>query len=122
MAKQLSIDDIFARCMPIPECGCWVWMGPDNGKPNDLAHGKLRANGVLQYVHRFVYQLMHDKIKPERHVHHECSVRMCCNPDHLTEVYPIHNHLLGRGVETQFRSDADYAAERQDAIEAFDLA
>ena len=97
--------------MPIPESGCWVWMGNTNGKYNWLAHGKVRVAGVYQYVHRFVYQLVHGPISANRHIHHECSVRLCCNPDHLTEVLPIHNHWLGRGVDTQYKKPEEYTVD-----------
>lgn len=105
-----ALDKIFERCMPLPECGCWIWEGPDNGKENWLAHGKMRFLGKVRYVHRVVWYLVHGEW-PVHHVHHKCEVRMCCNPDHLADVLPIVNYQLGRGPECQFKRPEEYAVD-----------
>lgn len=103
--------------MPIPECGCWIWLGGTNGKDNWLAHGKLWFAGKTRYVHRVVWFLIHG-VWPSQHVHHKCSVRLCCNPEHLDDVPPIVNYTLGRGPDMQFKTTAEYQAEyNHDAFE-----
>lgn len=98
--RVITLNDIFARCEPIPFSGCWVWTGPDNGKENWLAHGKIWFDGALRYVHRVVWYLVHGRW-PAHVVHHKCYVRMCCNPDHLSDVTPSFNYLDGAGPKQQ---------------------
>ena len=102
-----TLEDIFARCIVLPYCGCWVWEGPDNGKGPTLSHGKMRFAGLVRYVHRVVWFLVNG-YWPTQHIHHKCEVRMCCNPDHLADVLPIVNYELGRGPDCQFKTDAEY--------------
>lgn len=112
-----TVDEIFARCIPIPESGCWVWLGPDNGKAGWLAHGKLWFAGKVRYVHRVMWFLSHGHW-PTQHIHHRCDVRMCCNPDHLADVLPIVNYQLGRGPEYQYKPLRAYDTDPFELVDA----
>jgi len=73
---------------------CWLWTGASwNG------YGRIGAdyNGVRSIpllVHRVSYELAYGTIPDGHIVHHECGVRSCVNPDHLTLVSSVKEHGL----------------------------
>jgi hypothetical protein len=85
---------IIARTMPIPECGCWIWMGHvDAG-----GYGRVRRRRKSHVVHRLLYCLDRGDVPPGLDLDHKCRVRSCCNPDHLEPVTRREN--VRRGVGT----------------------
>lgn len=64
-----------------PNTGCWLWMAC-------VAHGyaqyAIAANESV-YAHRFAFKAIRGFL-PRRPMvlHHECRVKSCVNPDHLT--------------------------------------
>ncbi len=42
----------------------------------------MGARGA-QHAHRFSYELVHGKIPDGMVVRHQCSIKLCVNPDHL---------------------------------------
>jgi len=66
--------------------GCWIY----NDNPHDYGQAVTRAGTII--VHRFVYETLVGPIPQGYHVHHECGVRGCCNPDHLTAM-SVGDHL-----------------------------
>ena len=83
-------------------------MGPDNGKPDGEAHGKLWHNKAVRYVHRVVYEIVHGAVPKGRHVDHICRVRMCCNPDHLEAVWPFENFDRGNGRASLIQNTVEW--------------
>lgn len=75
---KLDQETFFLRTMPIPEAGCWVWMG-------NLRKGYGRICGVQDrnvLAHRLSWKLF--KGDPGHlMVLHKCDVPACVNPDHL---------------------------------------
>lgn len=80
--------------MPIPFCGCWIWMGT-------LAaggYGWISFEGRSRPAHRVVYQLLRGIEHPELDADHLCRVRACVNPDHIEFVTNRVNILRGEGA------------------------
>lgn len=68
-----------SRIEAIPECGCWIWIGPVNSE----GYGTIKVCGHTHYVHRLVYSMHHHKPIPRGLVLlHKCDTRRCCNPHH----------------------------------------
>src|SRR5688572_15247152 len=94
--RQPSSADLFDRlwshCMPIPESGCWVWMG-------SLRHGgygQVTFRGRPIGSHRAMWLLLRGAIPEGLELDHKCRVRSCCNPDHLEPVTSQVNTLRGQ--------------------------
>jgi hypothetical protein len=73
--------------MPVPFCGCIVWLGPTS----QAGYAKI---GV-RLVHRIVWELLNGPIPDGLQIDHLCRVRCCINPDHLEPVTPRVNTLRG---------------------------
>lgn len=65
--------------MPIPEAGCWIWMGG----MNEGGYGVVSRETGFKMAHRLFYTYHKGDIPPDKLVLHKCDVRRCCNPDHL---------------------------------------
>ena len=71
--------------MPIPESGCWIWMGNVQQK---TGYGKTtvtrdKNNSMTISTHRLAWEIYNGSIPIGMHVCHRCDVRLCCNPKHL---------------------------------------
>lgn len=74
-----GIEQIDKFIMPVPHCGCWIWIGNVNSR----GYGTIRYKGRTHYVHRLVWSKHHRKPIPRGLVMmHKCDTRRCCNPDH----------------------------------------
>lgn len=71
VARQLVVD---------PGTGCWLWQGriASNGYP--LAERHRRP----MYVHRWVWAMSGRRLEVDTDLDHECHVKHCSNPGHLT--------------------------------------
>lgn len=91
----------------VTPCGCWLWLGGDDGGGDYLgrgAYGRILRPGTRRVmpVHRYVYEKFKGKIPPGYDVDHMCArwtldplaVRKCVNPDHLQAVPPLLNQQL----------------------------
>lgn len=72
---------VMQNYMPIPESGCWIWMGgwDRHGYGKRSQHGYVSGGSV----HRLFYQQHVGPIPAGAYVLHKCDTRPCCNPDHL---------------------------------------
>lgn len=73
--KKSSFDD---KYIPVPESGCWLWVGPINkyGYGDDRFNEHRRAHRQ-SWIHHY------GEIPEGMLVLHKCDVRSCINPDHL---------------------------------------
>lgn len=68
--------------------GCWIWQGATGGSSTHR-YGVAVLDGKLRLVHRHMYHVFVAPLefipgqRTESHVHHECRVTRCVNPDHL---------------------------------------
>lgn len=87
-------DRILARCMPIPECGCLVYLGAWTGSD----YGSIKYQCDTLTTHRAVWESINGPLPPELDLDHLCRVRPCCNVDHLEPVTRRVNILRGVGI------------------------
>lgn len=78
---ELNIRRVYARIIPEPNSGCWIWMGSVMG-----GYGHCDFNHRGHPVHRLIYQLEGNIIPSGLHLHHTCRVKCCVNPDHLETI------------------------------------
>jgi hypothetical protein len=103
-----TIEDLLApdRVWVTP-CGCWLWLGGDDGSGNWHGHGaygRILRPGTRRVmpVHRYVYQTFVGPIPDGFDVDHMCAkwapdvkaIRKCVNPDHLQAIPPHLNQQL----------------------------
>lgn len=69
--------------------GCWEWQG------NIDKYGYGTYGNQNHMVHRVVYQLLIDELRPDETVDHLCYNRSCVNPDHLETVPLAVNVMRG---------------------------
>lgn len=84
-AKQLSVAemrDAICDRVDINENGCWIWRGAKQKGYGAFQWGGRTA--PMQRAHRAAYLLWKGPIPPGLEVLHECDVRACCNPRHLS--------------------------------------
>lgn len=72
-------DRFWENVMPIPECGCWIWLKATHYK----GYGELRFNGKKDKAHRVAYILANGNIPEGMQVLHHCDTPPCINPKHL---------------------------------------
>ncbi len=85
------LQRIEAKCMPIPESGCIVFLG---SLTND-GYGRVKLDGRSCSVHRIVFELLVGRVPDGMELDHKCRVRSCCNPAHLEIVTHRENVIRG---------------------------
>lgn len=91
--KAHTLESIVARSIPVPESGCWLWLG--GGTAN--GYGRVSYHGKIVSAHRIVYELSVRPIPQGMQTDHLCRVRCCINPSHIEIVTPRENTLRGFG-------------------------
>ena len=79
-----SLDQVLERfAVPIPEAGCWIWVGGMRGKGYGQANEGGRNSKRSLLAHRVVYEIANGPIPDGMMVCHRCDVPACVNPSHL---------------------------------------
>lgn len=75
--------NIEAGSIPVPESGCWIWLGAESG--NGYTSMRAISNGkrINIFGHRASYLAFHGDLPKGMNVLHKCDVRACVNPAHL---------------------------------------
>jgi hypothetical protein len=68
-------DPRLSNYVPVPESGCWLWLGAWGPKK----YGTAGGTGA----HRFFYSRLVSPIPDGLYVCHKCDTPCCVNPDHL---------------------------------------
>ena len=74
-------DRIDSQSMPVPEAGCWIWMGGIGG--NGYGKGWSPSWRPAIEAHRLAFLAYVGAIPNGKHVCHKCDTPLCVNPDHL---------------------------------------
>ncbi len=92
------------------ETPCWIWQGSVD--PNGYALVSYPQTG--QWLgHRSTYEQHRRQLDSDEHLHHECRVRSCVNPDHLTPMpTPADHGLAHRTVDRDAVKAARASGER----------
>lgn len=78
--ESLSIEGLLDLCVPVPMCGCWLWLH----EPTKAGYGRLHAGGLRLYAHRTMLELKLGRpLAAGEHALHECDVKACIAPGHL---------------------------------------
>jgi hypothetical protein len=77
--EVLTRDYIYARSMPVPESGCWLWLP----SWEQDGYGRLKASQQVWLAHRASWFAFNGPIPDGMDVLHRCDVRACVNPAHL---------------------------------------
>lgn len=82
---QRTFEYAWSRCLQkyaVGAGGCWIWQG--SLAPN--GYGRFNCGGRSYWVHRLGAALATGRTYDDQSwvAHHECHVRACINPDHLT--------------------------------------
>jgi hypothetical protein len=76
-----------------PKTGCWLWLGRCQ---NGYGVASLWREGIAEsQVHVIVYRLLVGEVPAGHHLHHNCEVRRCCNPNrgHVQALTPSEHQL-----------------------------
>lgn len=79
MDRPETPAEIISRLsMPIPECGCYVWLGS-----HSRGYAKMRYYEDGRRANARVARLLCEPVPDGLEVDHLCKMRWCVNPDHL---------------------------------------
>ncbi len=67
------------KTMPVPESGCWIWMGASNS----AGYGVFYLNGRMTTANRASYEIYRGRIPQNHFACHICDIPLCVNPNHL---------------------------------------
>lgn len=77
MPKRL--ENPLEHYIPVPECGCWLWLGGERNGYGVVSNLPGRSVGA----HRLFYTSFVGPIPPGMDLCHKCDTPICVNPDHL---------------------------------------
>lgn len=78
-----KLDALGQRIQPQPD-GCWLF----DGRADQYGRIQQIDSGPQLPAHRIVYEVLVGPIPEDYHLHHECQVKGCVNPAHLTPMSP----------------------------------
>jgi hypothetical protein len=87
ISEQGRIYERFINLLSIHTSGCWLYRTPAKSGYANFGINKK----VAFRAHRFSYEVHKGPIPDGLHIDHLCSVKNCCNPDHLEAVTPKEN-------------------------------
>lgn len=82
---------IFARAMPEPNTGCFLYVSPLTSS----GYGKIGYQRRYYQAHRIALESMVGPLPIDVVVDHKCRVPSCVNPAHLEPVSPRENVMRG---------------------------
>jgi hypothetical protein len=82
-------ERFWAKCVPEPNSGCWLWIGADQG----LGYGRIAVpdRRAARPAHAVAYEALVGPIAKGLEIDHLCRTPACCNPAHLEPVTHAEN-------------------------------
>ena len=81
-SRESMVQALEERCVPEPNSGCWLWVGPINDQRG--GYGSFNCGHVRgKRAHRISWQLFRGPLTADEHILHACDMPCCVNPDHL---------------------------------------
>lgn len=74
--REANLRRIAHHYIPVPESGCWLWLGGVDKSGYGIMSGNAKA-------YRVSYELHNGPIPAGMSVCHRCDVPLCINPKHL---------------------------------------
>lgn len=109
-------ETIEAYSIPVPECGCWIWIGAAGDW-----HGTFKYHGESIGAHCGSWRAYKGPIPTGMFVCHSCDVPLCVNPDHLflgTALDNVRDMMRkGRGHKARGRQHGRNKITPEQAIE-----
>lgn len=78
---EVQIQDVIeSRSIPVPECGCILWLG----NVNEQGYGRISSRGNWFLAHRIAFEIATGAEVPSGlGVCHKCDTPLCINPAHM---------------------------------------
>lgn len=77
--QRVERDVVFDNYIPVPESGCWLWLGGWDRK----GYGKTGGSSNSTKTHRMFFERFNGPIHHGLIVCHKCDTPACVNPAHL---------------------------------------
>ncbi len=90
--------------------GCWLWQG----SKTSMGYGNLRANSQYVLAHRYMYELVKEKIPDGLTLDHLCRNKLCINPAHLEPVTHAENCRRGVRAKLSHKKAREIRAMKKD--------
>ena len=79
--KRPPFERMMEKVVPVPEAGCWIFIGVWDGGGYGLVSGQRGKAGFK--AHRLAFEHAKGPIPDGLLVCHRCDTPACVNPDHL---------------------------------------
>jgi hypothetical protein len=92
--KYRTLEDLYARCVPVGECLLW------SGHVDQDGYGRIALSARprrWQRAHRRSWMLAHGEIPDGMQVHHRCGQPLCVRIEHLELIHPQAHGKLHAG-------------------------
>jgi hypothetical protein len=100
MFSQKSIDRFYKKVEKTDTC--WNWLGCCN----KLEYGRMKVNSIDYLVHRFQYELYHNKLLDDNIlIRHTCDNNKCVNPEHLKEQVVNNSYSITKNKSIKLSKD-----------------
>ena len=76
---MVTIEEIFEKCIPEPNFGCWLWMGKTHGGYPYIGY----KDGVVYRGGPGLLRILGAPVPPGKMGLHKCDVKVCLNPRHI---------------------------------------
>jgi hypothetical protein len=94
LASVSAALEYITNNIEVAQGGCWEWQKYSTGG----GYGQAYWDGLGWAAHRLSYHYIVARIPDGAAIHHKCSNRACCNPDHLQATTQQDNtaEMMGR--------------------------